>query len=101
MKKSLSDFLDREFENFVYASSNIILFLPHYFSVIQLLKTLVYPWKNIYLPKPISKESLRHKLDRWGTNLVSRFIGLLLRITLLIIYLLFQVIFLLTGIPLS
>ena len=93
MKKSLSDFFDHEFENFVNASLNIILFLPHYFSVIQLLKTLIYPWKNINLPKPPSKESLKHKLDRWGTNLVSRFIGLLLRVSVLITYLFFQIIF--------
>lgn len=79
---------------FFTATFNIFIFLPYFFSIKTLIKTLFYPWKNMYYPKRVTSFSLW--LEKIFFNLVSRSIGFFMRFSLIVFYLLLQIVFLLT-----
>lgn len=74
VKQSLSDF--------IIALTNIFIFLPYYFSVNTLLKTLFRPWKNLVAAKQGVGFSFDEWFSRLSFNLLSRLIGALMRLTI-------------------
>lgn len=72
--------------NYFEAVFNVLVFLPHYFSVIPLLRSLFSPWKNI----SDDAHSAGFSLDVWFNhalfNLISRFIGFFLRSSILMTF---------------
>lgn len=81
------------FENFFEAIFNIFIFLPFFFSVKTLLKTLFDPWKNIVTVKRERGFSFSELFNRFSFNVISRFMGLWIRGSVLIFYLIVQVAF--------
>ncbi len=85
MRRNFINFCQTAIANFIKAIINIIIFLPYFFSVITLSKTLFYPWKNL-----ISHEKW---LDRIAFNAISRTIGFIMRFCLLLFYVILQITF--------
>lgn len=95
MFTKLIQFYRQSLANFVEASTNFIFFLPYFFSVPSLLRTLFHPWKNL-----VSKEkTVGFSLNSWfgevSFNAISRFLGLLMRLAIIFFYFLIQSLFIL------
>ena len=88
--RSFLEFTKQSFNNFITATFNIIIFLPYFFSVGTFLKTLFQPWKNV----TSKKEGVGFSFDEWfgriTMNIVSRVIGALLKLTVILLYLIIQ-----------
>jgi len=80
-------------ENFLEAVVNIFIFLPYFFSVSSLLKTLFYPWKNLVTTKKTEGFSFNELFNRVAFNLISRVIGFMMRISVISFYFLLQTLF--------
>ncbi len=95
MNPPFGQFAREKNSRFYTAVANLFIFLPHFFSVSTLLKTLFSPWKNVNQ----KKESLGFSINEWANrlsfNLISRFIGAWARLTLIGGYLLIQIMFVL------
>src|SRR3990167_7954846 len=94
MQKNLLDFYKEKLNDLIQAVINIFLFLPYFFCIPNLFKTLFVPWKNL-----ISKEkNVGFSLDSWFStlsfNLISRTIGFFMRSAIILFYFLLQAIFL-------
>ena len=89
MKKIITVHLN----NFTTALTNIFMFLPYYFSVSLIIKSLFSPWKNISLISPATGTSIDKFLSRLSDNLVSRGMGFIFRIFTLLSYLLLMILF--------
>lgn len=83
--------LRKKLKNFLNAYINILIFIPYFFSVDQLLKTLFSPWKGIVLQRKKRAFELKEIFSVWSFNLISRSIGFTLRIGLLLFYSLIQI----------
>lgn len=70
---------------------NIAMFLPYYFSVIPLSKTLFSPWKNFISSESSKSWSIEVLLRRIGDNFASRLVGFMVRSSILIAYLFIQI----------
>lgn len=93
--------MQRKIANFFEGLYNIFIFLPYFFSVTTMLRTLFSPWKNI-----VNQEKrIGFSLNEWGSdlmfNLISRFMGFMLRMTLLAVYIMVTVIYALLIAPIS
>ncbi|MEO6508741.1 MAG: hypothetical protein ABIO02_02200, partial [Patescibacteria group bacterium] len=70
---------------------NFFIFLPYFFSVTTLAKTLFHPWKNITEQKASKGFSFSEWGNRLSYNLVSRGMGFTMRSSILIFYVLAQI----------
>jgi len=93
MEKNFYNFAEVKISQFFQAVSNIFIFLPYYFSVLQLLKTLFKPWKNLILKKTKAGFSFNEVFSRLSFNLISSSIGLMMRVIVLTTYIIFQILF--------
>lgn len=66
--------------NILRITRNFIIFFYHYFSIPLLLKTLFAPWKKLYRARDHAGFSPSDFFERLSFNLISRCIGLLLRL---------------------
>ena len=73
---------------------NLLLFFPYFFSITTIIKTFYAPWKNLYSKKNVPGFSFNELINRVFFNLISRTIGMFMRLSLLIFYFIFQVAFL-------
>jgi ATP-dependent Clp protease ATP-binding subunit ClpA len=83
------------FHNFLEAITNIFIFLPYFFSVNTLSKTLFSPWKNLTAKKTQKGFSFGDLGGRLMFGFISRGIGMLMRLSIIIFYLLLQMIYVL------
>ncbi len=83
MRPNFIQYLKTAILNFIKAVINIVVFLPYFFSVITLFKTLFYPWKNL--------TSHEKWPDRIVFDAISRTIGFIMRFCILIFYVLLQI----------
>lgn len=65
--------------NFFEALVNIFIFLPYFFSVKKLLRTLFDPWKNLSSPKVTKGFSFSALFNNLMFDLISRGIGVMMR----------------------
>ncbi len=86
-KKSSSDFFE--------ALTNLLVFFPYFFSVKNLLKTLFSPWKNLVTKKTTRGFSFSEWINRLSLNLISRAIGSSMRISVLIFFVLTEILYVL------
>src|SRR3989338_10863641 len=86
----LFDFYKGSLSNFVYAAANFFIFLPYFFSIQNLIKTLISPSKGLESRKTIAGFSLSELVSRILFNLISRGIGFAMRISIILFYLLLQ-----------
>ncbi len=78
------------FGNLIEALSNLFIFFPYFFSVTTLTKTLFAPWKNLKAKKTIRGFTFSEFFGRLSFNWVSRFIGFVMRTSILIFFVLFM-----------
>ena len=89
MHDSFGTYSTRTLQSLNQAIVNIAVFLPYYFSVIQLLKTLFSPWKNIRMYQDRPGFSLQELGEKLADSFASRFIGFLSRVSILLAFLVF------------
>jgi len=85
--------IKQEISNFFSALVNLFIFLPYFFSVKNLLKTLFYPWKNLVAKKQGVCFSFEEWLNRLFFNLISCGIGFFARMSLLLFYLFITILY--------
>ncbi len=81
------------FNSFLEAIGNIFIFLPYFFSVPTLIKTLFSPWKNIKVQKTIRGFSFAEYFGRFSFNVISRMMGFMMRTSILIFFLIVEIIY--------
>ena len=95
MKKGLGNYYQESVKNFGEVVINLFIFLPYFFSVGRLTRTLFFPWKNLTVKKTIAGFSFNDSLNRFSFNLISRAIGFIMRLSLISFYFFFQAAFML------
>ncbi|MBI5122558.1 ATP-dependent Clp protease ATP-binding subunit [Candidatus Roizmanbacteria bacterium] len=93
MRKNFWQYYLTSLHNFGEAIINIFIFLPYFFSVSTLLKTLFQPWRNLIVKKTIVGFSLADWANRLAFNFISRAIGAIMRLLIIIFYFIFQTLF--------
>lgn len=83
------------FKNFVESYVNLLIFLPYFFSVPTLFKTLLSPWKNMYTKKTVRGYNLAEWASRKSFNTISRILGMFMRLSLILFYFLTQLLLIL------
>ncbi|MCX7881168.1 MAG: AAA family ATPase [Patescibacteria group bacterium] len=95
MKENFFQFFKKKLTNFGKAIFNLLIFFPYFFSVITLIKTLFFPWKNLVSKKNIRGFSFDEWLNRFAFNLISRAIGFFMRFSIISFYFLITILYLL------
>jgi ATP-dependent Clp protease ATP-binding subunit ClpC len=93
MRLNFASFIKKYFRDFLEAIGNIILFLPYFFSVQKLASTFFSPWKNLVSKKTKPGFSFNDIFERFSFNLISRGIGSFMRFSILVFYIILQVVF--------
>ncbi|MEI6533114.1 MAG: AAA family ATPase [Candidatus Roizmanbacteria bacterium] len=83
--------LSQLLSDYFNAYINTLIFLPYFFSVIQLLKSLFSPWKNIYTKDTSVGFDFGKICNVIFYNLISSVMGFSMRSALLITYLIVQI----------
>lgn len=87
--------MSKIFTNFFEGLFNIFLFLPYFFSIPTLTRTLFSPWRRLVA----KKEAVGFSFGEWGSrlsfNFISRLIGFFMRLSIIIFFLLLEMLFLL------
>ncbi len=81
---------------FFQALYNIFIFLPYFFSVTVLIKSLFAPWKNITTKSTKRGFSLSDILNTISFNLISRVMGFSMRMAVLTFYFMVLTLYLLS-----
>lgn len=81
-----SDFFSNSLKNFYTAVANLFIFLPYFFSVTTLFKTLFAPWKNLTSTKTTRGFSIDEWFSRLSFNIISRIIGCMMRASIILFY---------------
>ena len=80
MRKSFWQYYWDSLHNFGEAVINVFIFLPYFFSVSALLKTLFYPLKNLIIKKTFVGFSFSDWANRFAFNIISRSMGATMRL---------------------
>lgn len=99
MKPNIFVFKKTQVTRYCTLFYNLCRFLPYYFSVTRLLKTLFSPWKRVRMGKTRPGFSFNEFFGRVTFNLISAVIGLVMRLALLTVYICFQVIVIILFVP--
>ncbi|MEN9328431.1 MAG: hypothetical protein RI947_1239 [Candidatus Parcubacteria bacterium] len=86
-------YLKESMKHFFEALVNIAIFLPYFFSVSALLKSLFSPWKNLTSHKTTVGFSFSDWFSRLSFDMVSRGMGFVMRMALLTTYLILQILY--------
>lgn len=90
MSKKYLLFLKDKIDDFVEIVINLFIFLPYFFSVSTLFKTLFRPWKNLRAKKTDVGFTFSEWGNRFTFNLISSFIGFVMRSCIISFYFLLQ-----------
>ncbi len=93
MRKSFWQYYWDSLHDFGEAIINIFIFLPYFFSVATLLKTLFSPWKNLTVKKTFVGFSFSDWANRFAFNIISRSMGAIMRLAIITFYFIFQTLF--------
>lgn len=96
MQSKLKEFYRSSFRAFFEGLINILIFLPYFFSLKQLLRTLFLPWKNLVAQKTEVGFSFSEYFNRLSFNVMSRLIGAVMRLAILLFYLILQIVILIS-----
>jgi ATP-dependent Clp protease ATP-binding subunit ClpC len=78
---------------------NVLLFLPYYFNVQSHFKNLFAPWKRIVSVKKERGFSFEALMDRLSMDWVSRGVGFVMRVSVIITYLVVMTLYAFVAIP--
>ncbi|PIY69465.1 hypothetical protein COY90_00510 [Candidatus Roizmanbacteria bacterium CG_4_10_14_0_8_um_filter_39_9] len=95
MKKNTSLYVQQSIYDFFEGLLNLLLFFPYFFSISALLKTFFSPWKNIIAKKTSRGFSFSEWASRLFFNIISRAIGMVMRSTIILFYLILQIVYVL------
>ncbi|PIV10816.1 hypothetical protein COY13_00980 [Candidatus Roizmanbacteria bacterium CG_4_10_14_0_2_um_filter_36_35] len=98
MRKNFWLFYKESLQKFGEAIINLFIFLPYFFSVGTLLKTLFYPWRNLQTKKTTVGFTFSDWGNRFAFNFISRTIGFFMRLSIISFYFIFQTAFMI-GLP--
>lgn len=93
MKKNFSPYLKEIFDDFFEMTFNLFIFLPYFFSALPLMRTLFTPWKNLVTKREKVEFSFQEMISVFSFNLISRIIGCVMRISILVFYLFIQTLY--------
>jgi len=96
MRLKFLPFAQKQINNFINAVIIFQKFLPYFFSIKTLLKTLFSPWKNLIVTRKSRAFSFNEYFEVLGFNLVSRAMGFFCRSSIIFFYLFLQFIFFLS-----
>jgi len=86
MSSSAHDHMKSYFSNFLEALSNFFIFLPYFFSVSALSKSLFQPWKNIVDTTKTAGFSFGKFFNKLMFGFISRGMGFGMRISIILFY---------------
>ncbi len=95
MEDSHSESVGKIIKEFFNTLINLFIFLPYFFSIPTLFRTLFSPWKNLVAKKTAVGFSFNEWLSRFSFNLISRLIGFLMRVFLILIFFIIEFTFIL------
>lgn len=90
MRKSFWQYYWETLHDFGEAVINFFIFLPYFFSISTLFKTLFHPWKNLIIKKTFVGFSFSDLFNRLAFNIISRSIGAIMRLSIITFYFIFQ-----------
>jgi len=93
MRKNFWQYYQTNLHDFGEAVINIFIFLPYFFSISTLLKTLFHPWKNLVIKKTFIGFSFSDWFNRFAFNFISCSIGAIMRLSIIAFYFILQTIF--------
>lgn len=96
MRKNFWQYYWTSLHDFGEAVINIFIFLPYFFSVSTLLKTLFSPWKNLIIKKTFVGFSFTDWFNRFAFNFISCSIGVIMRLSIIAFYFILQTFFMIT-----
>ncbi|MFA6081657.1 MAG: AAA family ATPase [Patescibacteria group bacterium] len=90
MRKNFWQYYWETLHDFGEAVINIFIFLPYFFSISTLFKTLFHPWKNLIVKKTFVGFSFSDLFNRFTFNFISRSIGAIMRLSIISFYFILQ-----------
>ena len=91
MKKDVRQKAKQIIQDYSEAVYTLIFFFPYFFSLVPLLKTLFYPWKQIVTKKETRGFSFSEYFNRLLLNCISSLIGATMRLSLISFCILFEI----------
>lgn len=95
MTKSPASFLNQHVGSFFEGILSIFLFIPYFFSVTTLLRTLFSPWKGLTTQSQSKGFSMKDMTDVFMGNLIASGIGFSIRVSVLAIFFVIQSLYIL------
>src|SRR3989344_8698743 len=86
MHNNLLAFYKEKLNDFIQAVINLFLFLPYFFCIPNLFKTLFAPWKNLISKQKTAGFSFDFWFSTLSFNLISRTIGFFMRSAIILFY---------------
>jgi ATP-dependent Clp protease ATP-binding subunit ClpA len=93
MRKNFWQYYWSSLHDFGEGIINIFIFLPYFFSISTLFKTLFHPWKNLIVKKTFIGFSFSDWTNRFAFGFISRSIGFTMRLSIITFYFLLQTLF--------
>jgi len=93
MRKNILAFAKDMLADSFEETFNLLIFFPYFFSVGTLLKTLFSPWKSLVTRKTVRGFSFSEWINRLGFNLISRMIGFVMRVSILLFFFILEVLY--------
>lgn len=90
MRKNFWQYYWETLHSFGEAVINFFIFLPYFFSISTLFKTLFHPWKNLIVNKTFVGFSFSDLFNRLAFNVISRSIGTVMRLSIIAFYFIVQ-----------
>lgn len=90
MRKNFWQYYWDTLHDFGEATINCFIFLPYFFSVSRLLRTLFYPWKNLIIKKTSAGFSFSDFANRFAFGFISISIGVIMRLSIIFFYFILQ-----------
>jgi ATP-dependent Clp protease ATP-binding subunit ClpA len=90
MRKNFWQYYWETLHDFGEAVINFFIFLPYFFSISTLFKTLFHPWKNLIVNKTFIGFSFSDLFNRLAFNVISRSIGAVMRLSIIAFYFILQ-----------
>ena len=90
MTSKFSKFFRQSLSDFIEACTNLFFFLPYFFSIPSLFKSLFAPWKNLVSKQKSVGISLNDWLGTISFNAISSVIGFSMRFSIILFYFFLQ-----------
>lgn len=90
MRKTFWQYYWDTLHNFGEATINLFIFLPYFFSVSTLIRTLFKPWRNLVVKKTFVGFSFSDWANRFAFNCISSSIGAIMRLSIITFYFILQ-----------